>query len=40
MMTLRAQSAFWVNLVHKIVVADCSCDDPWAQSAILGQFGP
>ena len=26
-MTLRAQSAFWVNLVHTIPVADCLCDD-------------
>ncbi len=25
-----AQSAFSVNLVHKIVVADCWYDDPWA----------
>ena len=29
-MTHRAQSAFWGSLVHKIVVADCQCDDPWA----------
>ena len=29
-MTLKAQSAFWGKLVHKIVVADCQYDDPWA----------
>ncbi len=29
MMTHRAQSAFWVKLLHQIVVADCYCNDPW-----------
>ncbi len=29
MMNLRAQSAFWVKLLHQIVVAVCLCDDPW-----------
>ncbi len=39
MMTHRTQSAFWVNLVHKIVVADCSCDDSWGLG-LLGTVNP